>query len=330
MKILVTGVAGFIGSNLAQKLLSEGHDVVGIDNLNDYYSPELKQLRLSTLKAFHDFTFVKLDIADQLPVRQLIKETSPTYIYHLAAQAGVRLPIQSFNKYVESNLTGFANVAIAAAEFNISNLLYASSSSVYGNSAQLPYSESAVDLSQVSFYGASKYANEILAKSLSYSSETKFRGMRFFTVYGPMGRPDMAYFRLIHSALNKKPFHLFGDGSLRRDFTYISDVVTSISLLGEELNNRGIGFSDVVNVGGGKPNSITELIESINLLAGLEIPIVLEAPAKSDVKETIADHKLQVELTGFVPRVTLHEGIEKIYQWASQPDICSKLETWID
>ena len=140
----------------------------------------------------------------------------------------------------------------------------------------------------------------------------------------------MAYFRLIHSALNKKPFHLFGDGSLRRDFTYISDVITSITLLGEELNSRANGFSDVVNVGGGKPNSITELIDSINMVAGLEVSVVLEDSVKSDVKETIADHNLQAELTGFVPHVTLHDGIEKIYQWASQPDICVKLEKWID
>ena len=329
MKILVTGVAGFIGSSLAERLLGEGHEVVGVDNLNDYYSPDLKQLRLLALLEMNRFSFQNIDISDQQRVNEFIKVSRPTYIYHLAAQAGVRLPIQSYGRYVDSNLTGFANVAIAAAEHKVPNFLYASSSSVYGNSKELPYSEGELGLSQVSFYGATKNANEILAKSLSGSSETKFRGMRFFTVYGPMGRPDMAYFRLIHAALNKKAFHLFGDGTIRRDFTYVADVVTSISLLGEELNTRAATFSDVVNVGGGKPHSMTELIECINMVTGLEISLVQEKSVESDVKETVADHKLQAELTGFIPHISLREGIENVYQWASHPDVRGKLEKWI-
>jgi len=330
MRILVTGVAGFIGYHLAQEFLSKGHEVVGIDNLNDYYSPDLKQLRLNALKEIHGFSFIHVDISDQKLVNQLVSQILPDYIYHLAAQAGVRLPIKSYGRYVDSNLTGFANVAIAAAQHNISNLLYASSSSVYGDSTLLPYTESEKGLVQVSFYGATKYTNEILAKSLSISSQTRFRGLRFFTVYGSMGRPDMAYFRLIHSALNRKPFHLFGDGTLRRDFTYISDVITSITLLGIELNTKKSGYSDVVNVGGGKPNSMIELINCINLVSKTEIVVVNEIPAKGDVHETIADHNLQVELTGFVPKITLEEGIEKVYAWASKPDIRSKIEKWIE
>lgn len=329
MKILVTGAAGFIGSSLAEKLLGEGHEVVGVDNLNDYYSPDLKQLRLFALLKMNGFSFHNIDICEQQRINEIIEVSRPRYIYHLAAQAGVRLPIQSYGRYVDSNLTGFANVAIAAAEHKVPNLLYASSSSVYGNSKELPYSEGELGLNQVSFYGATKYANEILAKSLSSSSETKFRGMRFFTVYGPMGRPDMAYFRLIHAALNKKVFHLFGDGTIRRDFTYVADVVTSISLLGEELNTRLATFSDVVNVGGGKPHSMTELIECINMVTGNEISLVQEKSAPSDVIETVADHKLQAELTGFIPHISLREGIENVYQWANHPEIRGKLEKWI-
>ena len=329
MKTLVTGVAGFIGSHLAHELLRDGHEVVGIDNLNDYYSPDLKQLRLNSLLEIEGFSFQNLDLMDQKQVSKLIKELRPIHIYHLAAQAGVRLPLNSYSRYVDSNLTGFSNIAIAAVEHKVPNFLYASSSSVYGNSTNLPYSETESGLKQVSFYGATKYANEVLAHSLSNSSITKFRGMRFFTVYGPMGRPDMAYFRLIHSAINKKTFDLYGDGTIRRDFTYISDVIKSMLLLGQDLNRRSSLFSDVVNVGGGKPHSMTELIDCINLVTGSEIAVVLQDSAKSDVKETVADHKLQAELTGFIPQVSLHDGIEKAYEWARKPENQFKLEKWI-
>lgn len=329
MTIIVTGAAGFIGSKLTQKLLIEGHEVLGIDNLNDYYSPELKQARLNSLTGKRGFTFQNVDIADERPLNRIIKENRPTSIYHLAAQAGVRLPLGSFKRYIDSNLTGFANVAVAAAEHKVPNMLYASSSSVYGHSTKFPYTESELGLKQTSFYGASKYTNEILAESLSRLSDTKFRGMRFFTVYGPMGRPDMAYFRLINCALNNKEFHLFGDGSIRRDFTYVDDVITSIMLLGNELKNRTKNFSDVVNVGGGKPHSMTELIECINVVTGREVSIILEDSAKSDVKETIADHELQIELTGYIPNTSLVEGIEKVFKWASESEVRNKLEKWV-
>ena len=329
MTILVTGAAGFIGSKLTQKLLIEGHEVLGVDNLNDYYSPELKKARLHSLMGEKGFTFQNVDIADENPINRIIKETRPNFIYHLAAQAGVRLPLGSFRRYIDSNLTGFANVAVAAAEHKVSNMLYASSSSVYGDSTKFPYTESALGLKQTSFYGASKYTNEILAESLSGLSDTKFRGMRFFTVYGPMGRPDMAYFRLLNCALNNKEFHLFGDGTIRRDFTYVDDVIKSIMLLGNELNRRVKHFSDVVNVGGGKPHSMTELIECINMVTGREVRIILEDSAKSDVKETIADDKRQIELTGFIPNISLMEGIERVFKWASEPEVRNKLEKWV-
>lgn len=329
MKALVTGVAGFIGSNLARELLTEGHDVIGVDNLNDYYSKDLKNLRLLSLTEYASFYFHNIDLTDRLEINRLVRDLNPDYIYHLAAQAGVRLPVESYDKYLDSNLTGFSNIALAAARFGIKNFLYASSSSVYGDSTQLPYIETEQGLRQVSFYGATKYANEILAHSIGYSSQTKFRGLRFFTVYGPMGRPDMAYFRLIHSAINSASFHLFGDGSLRRDFTFISDVTASILLLGAELGNREGRHSDVVNVGGGKPNSMSELISCINDVTGKKIEIVVENSAPGDVRETVADHSLQYELTGFVPQVSLQEGIELVYQWAKLPDVQSKLESWI-
>ena len=330
MSVLVTGVAGFIGSSLARELLIQGHEVVGIDNLNDYYSTELKEERLLSLIEQPSFHFQKINIANKSEIDQIVREAKPEYIYHLAAQAGVRLPLESYGKYIDSNLTGFSNVAVSAAEFGVKQFLYASSSSVYGNSTQIPYRETEMGLEQVSFYGATKYANEILANTISNSSNTRFRGMRFFTVYGPMGRPDMAYFRLIHCALNRKQFHLFGDGTLRRDFTYISDVTTSILLLGAELANRRQGYADVVNVGGGKPNSISELISCINEITGGKIEVIRENPAMGDVKETVADHSLQNTLTGFVPQVKLQQGIEHVYEWAKQPLVRNNLGLWIN
>jgi len=330
MRIIVTGVAGFIGAGLAQELLNAGHQVVGVDNLNDYYSRELKELRLSALTGCAEFRFVNLDLVDKIELDRLVRDISPTTIYHLAAQAGVRLPVQAYSKYVQSNLTGFSNIALAAAESAVPNFLYASSSSVYGNSTQLPYSENESGLEQISFYGSTKYTNEILAKSIARISETKFRGMRFFTVYGPLGRPDMAYFRLIHAALNKKKFHLFGDGSLRRDFTYISDVLESVQLLGAELAGRRPAYSDVVNVGGGKPHSMLDLISCINEISGRKIEVIRENSAEGDVRITIADHSLQHELTGFVPGVSLFEGVEKVFAWAKQPYIQGNLEKWIE
>lgn len=330
MKALITGVAGFIGSSLARELLNQGVEVLGIDNLNDYYSIDLKEERLRSLTEQPGFHFQRIDIANKSDVNRVVRETKPEFVYHLAAQAGVRLPLESYGKYIDSNLTGFSNVAVSAVEYGVKQFLYASSSSVYGNSTQLPYRETELGLKPVSFYGATKYANEILANTISDSSETRFRGMRFFTVYGPMGRPDMAYFRLIHCALNKEQFHLFGDGTLRRDFTYISDVTTSILLLGTELAKREPGHADVVNVGGGKPNSISELISCINEITGGKIEVIRENPATGDVKETVADHSLQNVLTGFVPQVKLKQGIELVYEWAKQPIVQNNLRLWIN
>jgi UDP-glucuronate 4-epimerase len=181
----------------------------------------------------------------------------------------------------------------------------------------------------MSFYGATKYSNEILAKSLSISSKTKFRGMRFFTVYGPMGRPDMAYFRLIHCALNNRKFELYGDGSIRRDFTFISDVITSIRLLGAELEKKTPGHSDVVNVGGGKPNSMNELIACISEITEKKIEILRADSAVGDVRETVADQTLQNKLTGFIPKVSLEKGIQATIEWAQLPEIQTHLGLWI-
>ena len=329
MIVLITGVAGFIGSHLAHSLLEDGNKVIGIDSLNDYYSPDLKLSRLSSLTLHPNFVFQELDIVEGDKVKDLIRKHSPQTIFHLAAQAGVRLPISSFDKYVNSNLTGFSNVVIAATELKVPNFLYASSSSVYGNSAAVPYKENGDLLDQVSFYGATKFTNEILAKNLSRSYGLKSRGMRFFTVYGPLGRPDMAYFKIINSVINNEKFVLFGDGTIRRDFTFISDVVTSIKLLSKELTERDFGHSDVVNIGGGKPNSMTELIECVSRIAGKGVQVIRHDGSIADVKETLADCQLQMSLTGFVPKISLDEGILSVYEWAAKPENATKIGKWL-
>ena len=329
MILLITGVAGFIGSHLAQSLLEDGNKVIGIDNLNDYYSTDLKLSRLSNLTIHPNFTFQELDIVDGDQLKALIQKYSPHTIFHLAAQAGVRLPISSFSKYLNSNLTGFANVVIAAAELKVPNFLYASSSSVYGNSAAVPYKENGDLLDQVSFYGATKFTNEILAQNLSRSHGLKSRGMRFFTVYGPLGRPDMAYFKIINSVINDEEFVLFGDGTIRRDFTFVSDVVASIKLLSNELEHRDFGHSDVVNIGGGKPNSMSELIECVSRIAGKEVQVIRHEGSSADVKETLADCELQMSLTGFVPKISLDEGILSVYEWAAKPENATKIRKWL-
>lgn len=330
MTIIVTGAAGFIGSHYSQMLINQGLNVIGVDNLNNYYSPELKKLRLLNLEKQKNFSFFNADISDKDSISVLIGQHKPQTIVHLAAQAGVRLPLTEYERYVQSNLIGFSNIALSAAENNVANLLYASSSSVYGNSTNLPYKESNKDLQQISFYGATKYSNEILSYSLSQTTGLKTRGMRFFTVYGPMGRPDMAYFRLIYSAISGQSFELYGDGSIRRDFTYISDVVKSIKLLSEDLNSQTPGFADVVNIGGGKPNSMIDLIECINKIADTNISILSKNAFSADVEETLADCELQLTLTGFVPEVTLEDGIKQVYKWATGSEISPKLSSWVD
>ena len=328
MSILITGAAGFIGSTLAGELINQGQKVIGTDNLNDYYSQDLKNYRLGLLLKNKNFTFHAGDLSNLTDAREIINIHKPQTIFHLAAQAGVRIPIEKYNSYTSSNLVGFANIATSAVAENVPNFIYASSSSVYGDSTNFPYSESETGLSQLSYYGATKYSNEILATTLALNSTTRFRGLRFFTVYGPAGRPDMAYFKLIAAAILRKPFHLYGDGSLKRDFTYIGDVVRSCVMLESQLRNNPAPFSDIVNVGGGKPSSISDLIEVINSFSDQSVEIIPAEKAIGDVKETKADTSYQLQLTNFKPEVSLKKGIELTFQWANENDIAKKLEEW--
>jgi UDP-glucuronate 4-epimerase len=328
MKYLVTGASGFIGFHLTAQLISEGHEVLGVDNFNDYYSPELKLLRAKELSNRFQVNVLDLDLYSKSSTADLVSEFQPDSIVHLAAQPGIRLPLSKSDYYIRNNIVAFSNIIETAVQNEIPNFLYASSSSVYGNSLQLPFSESEAGLKPISLYGSTKLCNEILAASYVANSHTRARGMRFFTVYGPWGRPDMAYLRLATSALTGSTFKLFGDGQVKRDFTYVGDIVEMISALNKELSTHSLGVSDVVNIGGGNPHSMSDLILGIEEKIGKSIDIKYEQSNKSDTNFTCADTTLLRQLTGFAPEVNLSEGIDQVLNWATNPVVSSRLREW--
>ena len=330
MSVVVTGGLGFIGAHVAAALMDSGEEVVIVDSLTDYYSVDLKLKRKKHLlgKAPKE-NFFEFDLVDRISFSKLLDEVKPRTVIHLAAQAGVRLPVELTHKYVESNLTGFSNVLQSVIENRIPEFLYASSSSVYGDSTDVPYSENAVGLSPISFYGATKLSNELLAKALTANSQTRSRGMRFFTVYGPWGRPDMAYCRLGASVLTDYSFHRFGDGSVRRDFTYVEDTVQGILSLSLQLAKENPGFSDIVNLGGGNPHSLNDLIGELEQISGKRIVITNEKKATGDVLQTVADSSYLNQLTGFVPSISLNEGVSRFYDWANLKENTNSLKKWI-
>lgn len=329
MTVLVTGAAGFIGSKLAQSLSISGERVVGVDSFNDFYSISLKRIRVQKLLAPSGVEIRELDITNNIALKKLLEEIQPTSIYHLAAQAGVRLPLNQVKNYVDSNLVGFSNVLTNAVEQEIPNLLYASSSSVYGNSKNLPYNENDLTIRPVSFYGATKLSNELIVPTIVRGSSTRARGLRFFTVYGSWGRPDMAYFRLINSALNDANFELFGDGKVTRDFTYIDDVIFTIQQLALELSQRAPTFSDVVNVGGGNPASMDEMIDIISTYVGVKLKINKVGMHHNDVESTNADPSYLQSLIGVSPKTQLLEGLSNVIEWGRMNGVRESLPIWI-
>ena len=329
MKILVTGAAGFVGSHLSLLLQEEGNFVHGIDNLSPYYAPDLKNLRIEKLLNPANIRFTNVNLIEKNSLRNLLDKNDFDSVIHLAAQPGVRTPLKRSNEYIENNIQAFTNVLQLVTELGIPNFLYASSSSVYGNSKEIPYSESSEEIHPVSIYGATKRANEILAPTYVRGSSTRARGLRFFTVYGPWGRPDMAYFRLINSGINKTEFTRFGDGHVKRDFTYISDITHQISGLHKQLLGQEKGFSDIVNIGGGNPHSLNDLIESVNSELDSDIQVRTSGMNPNDTLYTCADVSLQKSLTGFVPKVSLAAGIKDTIDWARSTDISVNLDRWV-
>ncbi|WP_160108815.1 NAD-dependent epimerase/dehydratase family protein [Pseudomonas izuensis] len=321
MTILVTGVAGFIGFHTARRLCLDGHEVVGIDNLNDYYDVTLKQARLKELEALPGFSFRKMDIVDKPALLALFEEQRFTEVVHLAAQAGVRYSLDNPDVYTQSNLVGFVNVLEACRHHRPEHLIYASSSSVYGSNSKLPFSvEDAVD-HPVSLYAASKRANELLADSYCHLYGIKSSGLRFFTVYGPWGRPDMALFKFTKAILKDQPIDVYNQGEMARDFTYIDDIVESIARLRTRPpvpSAPDKGVNRLFNIGRGQPVALLDFIECLEL--------ALDTPAKrnymplqaGDVVKTWADISALTEWIDFSPQVAVATGVKEFVKWYRQ------------
>ncbi len=308
--VLITGSAGFIGFSLSKKLLEEGRTVIGIDNMNMYYDVNLKKARLEILKTFDNFSFYKEDIQNLDALKAIFRQHPIDIICNLAAQAGVRYSLEDPFSYQKSNLEGFLNLLEIAREYKISNFVYASSSSVYGSNKKVPFSvDDRVD-NPISLYAATKKANELIAHAYSHLFNIPCTGLRYFTVYGPWGRPDMALFLFTDAILNNRPINVYNYGDMKRDFTYIDDIVDgTIAAI-----DRPVPY-DVFNLGNSKTEQLMTLIQILESELGMEASKNMMAMQPGDVKQTSADIQKTRELLGFDPKTTLEEGIKNFVEW---------------
>jgi UDP-glucuronate 4-epimerase len=311
MKVLVTGAAGFLGFHVASRLLSEGGRVTGVDNLNSYYDPRLKRARLERLERHAAFEFQRLDLADRTATEGLFAPREFDAIVHLAAQAGVRYSLDNPHAYTESNITGFLNVLEGARRAQTSHLIYASSSSVYGGNLKIPFSTRDRCDTPVSLYAATKRANELMAHCYTHLFQIPTTGLRFFTVYGPWGRPDMAPYRFARAIDLGRPIDIYNYGRMRRDFTYIDDVVESVARLVE----RGPRGCRLFNIGGGSPVGLMEFVRTLEAAMGKRARKRFLPMQKGDVPSTHADVEALYAWTGFRPSTPLAAGVERFISW---------------
>ncbi|WP_165721456.1 MULTISPECIES: NAD-dependent epimerase [unclassified Pseudoalteromonas] len=326
MKYLVTGAAGFIGNFVAERLCNDGHEVIGLDNLNDYYDPALKHARLERIKHLTQFRFVKMDLADRDGIANLFKDEKFDRVIHLAAQAGVRYSIENPMAYIDSNLVGTATILEGCRHNKVQHLVYASSSSVYGMNEKMPFStDDAVD-HPVSLYAATKKSNELMAHSYSHLYDLPTTGLRFFTVYGPWGRPDMAPYLFTDAILNNREIKVFNNGKMKRDFTYIDDIVEGIIRIQDVVPKRDPNNSNtspesskapyrVFNIGNNEPIALMTFIESIEKAAGKVADKNYMPMQAGDVPATFADiDSLQKEV-GFKPNTNIAYGMQQFVDW---------------
>jgi UDP-glucuronate 4-epimerase len=317
--ILVTGAAGFIGFHVARQLLAEGRAVVGLDSLNSYYDPALKQARLAQLEREPGFSFVRADLADRETMAALFARHRFAEVVHLAAQAGVRYSIEQPQSYVESNLQGFLNVLEGCRNNGCRHLVYASSSSVYGANTKLPFSVQDRTDHPVSFYAATKKANEVMAQSYSHLYRLPVTGLRFFTIYGPWGRPDMAMFLFVNAIMAGKPIRLFNHGKMRRDFTYVDDVTRVVSKLIDKVpaDNPAAANapSRVYNVGNHRPEELMHVVGLLERELGRTAIKELLPMQPGDVVETFADVEDLMRDTGFAPSTPIEHGVHNFVTW---------------
>ncbi len=328
MKILITGSAGFIGFHLARKLLAEGWQVIGIDNLNNYYDPKLKEDRLAILQKHKDFLFQKVDLKDKTAVDAVFANYKPEYVINLAAQAGVRYSIQNPYAYIDSNLVGFMNILEACRHNPVRHLIYASSSSVYGGNKVAPFSTNHNVDHPVSLYAATKKSNELMAHTYSHLYGIPTTGLRFFTVYGPWGRPDMAYFSFTKNIFEKKPIKVFNHGKMERDFTYIDDIVYGIVKLidrppvpnpnwDERVDDLSTSFAPykIYNIGNNQPVPLMKFINVLEEKIGIEAEKIYMDMQPGDVLRTYADVTDLERDIDFRPNTSIEEGLSRFVDW---------------
>jgi UDP-glucuronate 4-epimerase len=329
VKILVTGAAGFIGFHLVNSLLKSDFHVVGLDNINDYYDPKLKYSRLqengvdiqdiyygkyAQSQKYSNYQFIKLDIEDAININKVFSDNKFDYVCHLAAQAGVRYSIENPRVYVQSNVVGFFNILECCRNFPVKHLIYASSSSVYGNNTKIPFSESDNVDHPISLYAATKKSNELMAHTYSHLYQIPTTGLRFFTVYGPWGRPDMAYFSFTKSIIEGKPIKVFNNGYLSRDFTYIDDIIEGIlNLIPKEAND--VKCYNLFNIGNDNPISLVQFINTLEKHIGMEAIKEFVPMQQGDVEKTWADINELKSLKGYQPKTSIDLGLSKFIIW---------------
>ena len=309
-KILITGAAGFIGYHLSRSLLKDGAVILGIDNLNNYYDIGLKEQRLKRLKGFKNFTFKKIDLIDEKKLNNVFLNFNPSIVIHLAAQAGVRYSIENPRAYLDSNLIGFHNVIEQCRRCKINKLIYASSSSIYGLNEKIPFSVNDKTDYPVSLYGATKKSNELVAHAYSHLYGVKTIGLRFFTVYGPWGRPDMAYFSFTKKIIEGRKIEVFNHGNMQRDFTYIDDIVDGI----RNTIDKDFNF-EIFNLGNSKIEDLMTMIRIIEKELNINAKIVFKDLQAGDVFKTYADIKKSRKMLEFKPKVSLQVGLKRTIDW---------------
>lgn len=328
MKVFVTGCAGFIGMHTTLRLLARGDDVIGIDNLNDYYDVNLKKARLACLKSHKNFTFYPLDIAEKQDLTEAFIREKPAHVIHLAAQAGVRYSLENPQAYLDANLQGFLNILECCRHHAIEHLVYASSSSVYGSNAKLPFDETQHVDHPVSLYAATKKANELMAHTYSHLYQLPTTGLRFFTVYGPWGRPDMAPMKFARAMLVGEPIDLYNHGKMVRDFTYIDDIVEGVIRVNDKIATPDLNFDPVkpnpaiscapyrvFNIGNNTPTPLMNFLEALEEALGVEAKMNYLSMQPGDVLETAASVDALSEWVGFKPRTSVPVGVCKFADW---------------
>lgn len=326
--ILVTGAAGFVGFHMSRLLCKSGYDVIGVDCLDDYYDVNLKEARLSELQEYKNFSFFNINISDTAKVNELFTDCKIDVVINLAAQAGVRYSLKNPYKYIDSNILGFTNILEACRHNHVKHLIFASSSSVYGGNNKIPFNTNDRTDHPISLYAATKKANEMMAHSYASLYNIPTTGLRFFTVYGPWGRPDMAYFLFTKSITEGQPIKLFNDGDMMRDFTYVDDIVKTISLLIDKApskndNNKGVELNTsesfapykLYNIGNNNPVNVKDFLKILEEQVGKKAIVESMPMQKGDMYKTYADIEDLVNVTGYSPQVDIETGLKNFVDW---------------